>query len=70
MAEPQITLAGTMAPTVELAKRNSKQRIDPQIDETPELRELVKPARAGFEGAYQTAHHDQRCGRQTRIALD
>ncbi len=39
-----------VAPTVELAKRNSKQRIDPQIDETPELRELVKPARARDSG--------------------
>lgn len=39
-----------VAPTVELAKRNSKQRIDPQIDETPELRDLVKPARARDSG--------------------
>jgi phage terminase large subunit GpA-like protein len=39
-----------VSPTVELAKRNSKQRIDPQIDETPELRDLVKPARARDSG--------------------
>lgn len=39
-----------ISPTVELAKRNSKQRIDPQIDETPELREKIKPARARDSG--------------------
>jgi phage terminase large subunit GpA-like protein len=37
-------------PTVELAKRNSRQRIDPLIDESPELRELVKPARSRDAG--------------------
>src|SRR6056297_652022 len=31
-------------PTVELAKRNSRQRIDPLIEESPELRERIKPA--------------------------
>jgi phage terminase large subunit GpA-like protein len=31
-------------PTAELAKRNSRQRIDPLIDESPELCERVKPA--------------------------
>src|SRR6056297_3072149 len=31
-------------PTVELAKRNSRQRIDPLIEESPDLRERVKPA--------------------------
>ena len=29
-------------PTVELAKRNSRQRIDPLIDESPDLRERVE----------------------------
>jgi phage terminase large subunit GpA-like protein len=37
-------------PTVEMAKRNSKQRIDPLIDESPELRRLVKPARSRDSG--------------------
>jgi phage terminase large subunit GpA-like protein len=37
-------------PTVELAKRNSSQRIDPLIDESPELRERVKPARSRDAG--------------------
>jgi phage terminase large subunit GpA-like protein len=35
-----------VSPTVEMAKRNSKQRIDPQLEDTPELRSLVKPARS------------------------
>ena len=33
-------------PTVEMAKRNSKQRIDPLIDESSILRELIAPARS------------------------
>lgn len=33
-------------PTVELAKRFSRQRIDPLLEETPALRERVAPARA------------------------
>ncbi len=33
-------------PTVEMAKRNSKQRIDPLIDESPALRGSVPPAPA------------------------
>ena len=37
-------------PTVELAKRNSRQRIDSLIDESPELRERVKPARSRDAG--------------------
>ncbi|MBW6495553.1 MAG: phage terminase large subunit family protein [Burkholderiaceae bacterium] len=37
-------------PTVELAKRNSRQRIDPLIDESPELRARVKPARSRDAG--------------------
>ena len=37
-------------PTVELAKRNSRQRIDPLIEESPELRERVKPARSRAAG--------------------
>jgi phage terminase large subunit GpA-like protein len=39
-----------VAPTVELAKRNSKQRIDPQLEDVPELRALVKPARSRDSG--------------------
>ena len=37
-------------PTVEMAKRNSRQRIDPLIEESPELRERVKPARSRDAG--------------------
>ncbi len=37
-------------PTVELAKRFSRQRIDPLIAESPVLRERVKPARARDAG--------------------
>ena len=37
-------------PTVELAKRNSRQRIDPLIDESPDLRERVKLARSRDSG--------------------
>ena len=37
-------------PTVELAKRNSKQRIDPLIESCPELSERILPARAKDSG--------------------
>lgn len=37
-------------PTVDLAKRNSKQRIDPLIDASPVLAELVAPARSRDSG--------------------
>lgn len=37
-------------PTVEMAKRNSKQRIDPLIDESTILRELIAPARSRDSG--------------------
>jgi phage terminase large subunit GpA-like protein len=37
-------------PTVELAKRLSKQRIEPLIDESPRLRAKVKPARTRDSG--------------------
>lgn len=37
-------------PTVEMAKRNSKQRIEPLIQESPRLREKVKPARSKDSG--------------------
>ena len=40
----------SIAPTVELAKRQSKQRIDPMLDEMPILRDKVKPARARDSG--------------------
>ena len=42
----------TMAvwPTVEMAKRNSKQRIDPLIEESAVLAELISPARARDSG--------------------
>ena len=37
-------------PTVELAKRNSRQRIDPLITESPALRRKVRPARSRDAG--------------------
>jgi phage terminase large subunit GpA-like protein len=37
-------------PTVELAKRFSRQRIDPLVEETPALKERVAPARARDSG--------------------
>ena len=37
-------------PTVELAKRNSRQRIDPLIEESAALRNLVRPARSRDAG--------------------
>ncbi|MDI3470361.1 MAG: Phage head, terminase DNA packaging protein A [Pseudolabrys sp.] len=37
-------------PTVELAKRFSRQRIDPLVNESPALRERVKPARSRDAG--------------------
>ena len=37
-------------PTVELAKRFSRQRIEPLIEESPSLRERVKPARSRDAG--------------------
>lgn len=37
-------------PTVEMAKRNSKQRIDPLIEESPALREKVFPSRSRDSG--------------------
>jgi phage terminase large subunit GpA-like protein len=37
-------------PTVELAKRFSKQRIDPMIEDSPRLRERVAPARTRDSG--------------------
>jgi len=37
-------------PTVELAKRFSRQRIDPLLEETPALRERVAPPRARDRG--------------------
>jgi phage terminase large subunit GpA-like protein len=40
-------------PTVELAKRNSRQRIEPLIEESPALRELVRPARSRDSGNTQ-----------------
>jgi phage terminase large subunit GpA-like protein len=36
----------SVLPTVEMAKRTSKQRLDPLIDESPVLRERIKPARS------------------------
>ena len=39
-----------MQPTVELAKRKSRQRIDPLIEESPALRDKVKPARSRDAG--------------------
>ncbi len=37
-------------PTVDMARRNSKQRIDPLIEESPVLRELIAPARSRDSG--------------------
>ncbi len=37
-------------PTVEMAKRNSKQRIDPLLEESPELAALIAPARSRDSG--------------------
>lgn len=37
-------------PTVEMAKRNSKQRIDPLIEESAALSELISPARSRDSG--------------------
>jgi len=37
-------------PTVEMSKRNSKQRINPLIEESPVLRRLVAPSRARDSG--------------------
>lgn len=39
-----------VSPTVEMAKRSSRQRIDPQLDDVPELRERVAPARSRDSG--------------------
>lgn len=39
-----------VAPTVEMAKRSSKQRLDPLIEESPLLSELVAPSRSRDSG--------------------
>lgn len=39
-----------VSPTVEMAKRNSKQRIDPLIEESPALKALIAPARSRDSG--------------------
>ncbi len=39
-----------VSPTVEMAKRNSKQRIDPLIEESPVLAQLVSPSRSRDAG--------------------
>jgi phage terminase large subunit GpA-like protein len=39
-----------VAPTVELAKRHSKQRVDPLLQDVLELRERVKPSRSRDSG--------------------
>ncbi|MDR2902505.1 MAG: phage terminase large subunit family protein [Lactobacillales bacterium] len=39
-----------VSPTVDMAKRNSKQRIDPLIEDCPTIRDLVKPARSRDSG--------------------
>ena len=39
-----------VSPTVEMAKRNSRQRIDPLIEDCPELREKIAPARSRDSG--------------------
>jgi len=37
-------------PTIELAERFSKQRVEPMLEETPELREIIPPARTRDSG--------------------
>ena len=39
-----------VSPTVEMAKRNSRQRIDPLIEDCPALKQLVCPARSRDSG--------------------
>ena len=39
-----------VSPTVEMAKRNSRQRIDPLIDDCPMLKNLVSPSRSRDKG--------------------
>ena len=39
-----------MQPTTDLAKRLSQQRIEPLIDESPELRALILPSRSRDSG--------------------
>jgi phage terminase large subunit GpA-like protein len=39
-----------VSPTVDMAKRNSKQRIDPLIEESPVLADLIAPARSRDAG--------------------
>ena len=39
-----------VSPTVDMAKRHSRHRIEPQIEDTPALRELVAPARSRDAG--------------------
>jgi phage terminase large subunit GpA-like protein len=39
-----------VSPTVEMAKRNSKQRIDPLIEESPALSERISPSRSRDAG--------------------
>jgi phage terminase large subunit GpA-like protein len=50
---PGPTLA--VLPTVDMAKRTSKQRIDPMIEVTPRLKERVKDARSRDSGNTQLA---------------
>lgn len=39
-----------VSPTVEMAKRNSRQRIDPLIEDCPSLKNLVSPSRSRDKG--------------------
>lgn len=39
-----------VSPTVEMAKRHSKQRLEPLLEDSPELRERVRPARSRDSG--------------------
>jgi phage terminase large subunit GpA-like protein len=47
-------------PTVEMAKRNSKQRIDPLIEESDALRALVREARSRDSGSVMVIKGDAR----------
>src|SRR5665213_3303921 len=60
-------------PTVELAKRFSRQRIEPLIAESPALRERVRPSRARYVKSYSKASmhagsSDRRNGRASLTA--
>src|SRR3954453_14670813 len=52
----------SIQPTVEMAKRNSKQRIDPLIEESPVLRDLVQSPRGHAIAATPRFRKNSRAG--------